>query len=318
MDYIVIFKVCLFLILGTAAYLMLSYLQEHKVLSSVADSVLERAKEQEADRQSEYLKLLLAEGRQEKMNLLYRLDLLVIQSNIRKYLPFMSTEIFLILVIFMAALGFVIGTYIFHTWIFGLIGFLAVCLAAYSVLYMMALHNHKKTEAGLMVFINLLENYSSTEDELVAIFSRIQPFLSEPIASAIDLCCAEAEITGNKSRAIRNLEKRIEHEKFKELIRNLEIASRYEANYAEIIRDSRSMLREYLAANKEHKAIINNARIEIAIIIGCCGLVFWMMSDFTEAGILPVLLGSMAGNIILVYCIAVILLAVWSVIFERH
>ena len=125
-------------------------------------------------------------------------------------------------------------------------------------------------------------------------------------------------MTGDKSKAIRNLEKRIEHEKFKELIRNLEICSRYEANYGEVIKDSRGLLREYLATVKERKAILNNARIEIAMIIGCCGLVFWMMNDFTQAGILTVLLASTAGNLILVYCILMILYALWTVAIDRH
>jgi Flp pilus assembly protein TadB len=169
-----------------------------------------------------------------------------------------------------------------------------------------------------MTFINLLENYSSMEDELIAIFSRIQPFLTEPVRSAVEQCCIEAEMTGDKGRAIRNLEKRIEHEKFKELIRNLEICSRYEANYAEVIKDSRSLLREYLAAAKERKAILNNARIEIAMIIGCCGIVFWMMNDFTQAGIISILLGNLAGNVILAYCILMLLFAVWTVAIDRH
>ena len=90
------------------------------------------------------------------------------------------------------------------------------------------------------------------------------------------------------------------------------------ANYGEVIKDSRSLLREYLAAAKERKAILNNARIEIAMIIGCSGIVFWMMNDFTQAGIMSVLLGSMVGNIILAYCILMLLYAVWTVAIDRH
>ena len=73
-----------------------------------------------------------------------------------------------------------------------------------------------------------------------------------------------------------------------------------------------------MAAAKERKAILNNARIEIAMIIGCSGIVFWMMNDFTQAGIMSVLLGSMVGNIILAYCILMLLYAVWTVAIDRH
>ena len=125
-------------------------------------------------------------------------------------------------------------------------------------------------------------------------------------------------MTGDRNQAIRNMEKRIEHEKFKELIRNLEICSRYEANYGEVIKDSRGLLREYLATVKERKAILNNARVEIAMILGCCGIVFWMMNDFTQTGILPLLLGNTAGNLLLAYCILMIFYAVWAVAIDRR
>lgn len=318
MNTVILLKICLFLFLGLTAFLLLSYLKESRVLSSVAGSAYQKALEQEVDRREEQQKLLLVEGQQEKVNLLYKLDLLVLQSNIRKFLPFASTEILLILTLILGAVSFGVVTSQSGTWIFGILGFAAVCFLSYMVLYFMALHNYKKTEDSLMTFINLLENYSSMEDELIAIFSRISPFLTEPVKSAIEQCCLEAEMTGDRRRAARNLEKRIEHDKFKELVRNLEICSRYEANYAEVIKDSRSLLREYLAAVKERKAIVNNARIEIAMIIGCCGLVFWMINDFTQSGIFSLLLGSTIGNILLVYCILMVLYAVWTVAFDRH
>lgn len=318
MNTVILLKICLFLAVGLTAFLLLTCLKEHEVFSTVAGSVYEKAKEQEEERQSEQSRLLLIEGRQEKTNLLYKLDLLVLQSNIRKIIPFASTEILLILTIALSAAGFAVAASITGTWIFGILGFIGVTFLCYMVLYFMARNNYRKTEESLMTFINLLENYSSMEDELIAIFSRIQTFLTEPVRSAVEQCCMEAKMTGDKGSAIRNLEKRIEHEKFKELIRNLEICSRYEANYGEVIKDSRSLLREYLAAAKERKAILNNARIEIAMIIGCCGVVFWMMNDFTQTGILAVLLGNTPGNMILVYCILMVLYAVWTVAFERH
>ena len=317
MKTILVLKICLFLMLFIASYLVFSYLMEHKVFSNVAESMYEKAKAQEEGRLAEEQMRYVIEGRQEKHSFLYRLDLLVIQSNIKKFLPFASTEILIVLVIILSAGGFAVVTTITGTWIFGIVGFMAVVFVCYMILYLMAGSNYKKTEESLMTFINLLENYSNTEDEIISIFSRIQYFLTEPVKSAVEQCCAEAEATGNKEKAMQNLEKTIEHEKFKELIRNLEICSRYDANYGEVVKDSRSLLREYLAYKKERKAIINNARVEVAMILGGCALVVWMMNDFTQTGIMNVLLGSLFGNIILVYCIVIILYAIWMVAFQR-
>ena len=46
MNTIIVLKVCLFLALGLTAFLLLSYLKEHKVLSSVAETVYEKARAQ--------------------------------------------------------------------------------------------------------------------------------------------------------------------------------------------------------------------------------------------------------------------------------
>lgn len=311
-------RICLFLMLGVTVFLLLGYLKGQKVITSVMENVYEKAKKQESERQTTQQKLLLIEGRQEKTGFMQKLDLLVLQSNIRKYIPFAGTELLLVSTIVLASLSLMFMMSLTGKWIFGILAFAGVPLLIYLALYFMALSNYRKTEDSLMTFMNLLENYSGMEDELIALFSRISIFLSDPIKTAVEQCCIEAEMSGNKGQAVRNLEKRIAHEKFQELVRNLEICSRYEANYGEIIKDSRSLLREYLAAVKERKAILNNARIEIALIIACSGVVFWMVNDFTEKGILIILLGSTVGNIILLYCIVMILYAIWTVAFERH
>ena len=59
MNTIVVLKVCLFLMLGVTAFLLLSYLKEHKVLSAVAETVYEKcgsagsAEAQRADQRAE-------------------------------------------------------------------------------------------------------------------------------------------------------------------------------------------------------------------------------------------------------------------------
>ena len=55
MNTILLLRVGLFLALVLTAFLLLKYLKENKVLTSVADSVYEKAKAQESERQAEQL-----------------------------------------------------------------------------------------------------------------------------------------------------------------------------------------------------------------------------------------------------------------------
>ena len=204
-------------------------------------------------------------------------------------------------------------------WIFGILGVGITGLSLYLLLYFLAGKNYQRTEKSLTTFLNLLENYSITSDDLINIFYKVAINMEEPVQSALYECYAEATSTGDIQTAMQNLEKKVEHEKFREIIRNLEICSRYEANYAEIIKDSRGLIQEYTAYSQERKSIINNARVEIVMIVACCGLVFWMVDDFSTKGILAVLLGTTVGNVLLLYCAAMVLFAFWMVIaVDKH
>lgn len=319
MQSIVIMKIVLFVVLCLLAYFGFELLKNHKVLKEAVENVYERTKQQEEKRTREQEQLRLEEGVQEKTDLLYKLDMLLVYSNIKKRIPFMNTEIFIGAGILLAVASYLLVSRFIGVWIFGLLAAGIVVLSLYLLLYFLAGMNYQRTEKSLTAFLNLLENYSTTSDDLVHIFHKVAINMDEPVQSALFECYAEATSTGDAQLAMRNLQRRIEHEKFKELVRNLEICSRYEANYAEIIKDSRSLIQEYTAYSQERKSIINNARVEIAMIVACCGLVFWMVDDFTSKGILTVLLGTTAGNVLLLYCIAMVLVAFWMVIaVDKH
>ena len=319
MQSIVIMKAALFIVLLLVAYFGFELLRNHKIITDAVENVYERTKAQEERRLSEQERLRMEEGVQEKTDLLYRLDMMLVYSNIKKWIPFMNTEIFIGMAVLFSIAAYLLVSKVTDVWIFGLLGAGGVCLSLYLVLYFLSGMNYQRTEKSLTAFLNLLENYSITSDDLIHILHKTAINMEEPVQSALYECYAEATSTGNAGLALRNLQKKIEHEKFKELVRNLEICSRYEANYAEIIKDSRSLIQEYSAYSQERKSIINNARIEILMIVGCCGLVFWMVDDFSTTGIMRILLGTTAGNVLLLYCVAMLLAALWMVIaVDKH
>lgn len=314
-----IIKDALFFVLFLLAYYFFELVRNHKLLKEAVESVYERTREQEERRLSEQERIRLEEGVQEKTDFLYKLDMLLVYSNIKKWIPFMNTELFIGMTLILSVSAYLLVAKAAGVWIFGILGAGSVCIGIYLLLYFLSGINYQNTEKSLTTFLNLLENYSITSDDLIHILHRTAINMEEPIQSALYECYAEATSTGNTGLAMRNLQKKIEHEKFKELVRNLEICSRYEANYAEIIKDSRSLIQEHSAYSQERKSIINNARIEIMMIVGCCGLVFWMVDDFSSTGILNALLGTTAGNVLLLYCVVMLLIALWTVIaVDKH
>ena len=92
--------------------------------------------------------------------------------------------------------------------------------------------------------------------------------MKEPLRSAVgNHATGQAVMTGNRYDAVWGLIYGIEHPKFQEIIRNLEICSRNEANYSEILGDMRRSLKIIYSRRKEEKEILKEGRIQTALIL---------------------------------------------------
>lgn len=289
------------------------YLRKSRIVEKAIRGFILSGKNKEDGRFIEEQKLRFEEGKQEKTGFLCKLDHLVLQSNLKHYVSFLNTELYLFFALGSASIGFFITNALVHTWIAGIMAFVCILFIFYLVLYVLSGINYKKTEENIITFVNLMENYSKTSDDLLNILGKVSRYLGDPLKSAVEECYMEGRTTGNVSEAFYNLQLRIEHEKFKGIIRNLEICSRHEANYAEIIRDSRDILREYLAAKKERKSMINNARVEVSILIACSVFVLYMMDGFMQKSIISILMSSLIGQGLLLYSGIVMLFTIFNV-----
>ena len=177
--------------------------------------------------------------------------------------------------------------------------------------------NYEKVEGNILTFVNLLENYSQTNDDIVIIFGKTYEYLEEPLRGYIELFYEESISTGDVTKAFRNLENRIENTRFKEIIRNLEICSRHEANYQEIIKDCRYNLKEYLKFKQKKKAIIQNGRASLSMALGTSGFLVYMFSGFVP-NLSEILITSPIGNAIILYCIVIVAICIGMMLgFDR-
>lgn len=304
-------KAVFFISLLGVSIILYRVLLEQKLVHSTISKIYRHAKDEARLRLEKEKRYREEEGRKEKIYFLQRMDLLIEQSGITKKISFMNTGIYLFM-----SVGFIIivttsAAIISHSSILTLFLLLMTFFISYLILYIMSGNNYKNTEKNILEFANLLENYSKTNDDIITILNKVYPYLNNPLHDAVEECVFEARGTGNVSKALLNLESKIELEKFKEIIRNIEISSRYEANYEEIIKDSRKMLREYISAREERRALIKNSRIEMAIIIFCCLFIINMLDSFSSISVFHVLFHSLIGNILLGYCLLVLFGGFW-------
>lgn len=135
----------------------------------------------------------------------------------------------------------------------------------------------------------MILSYDIEKFDAFSVGQRIQEKRIEKKIKAIDMANA-LEISKDQYSRIENGRSICSTEKLFQISQYLNVSS------------------DYLLYGKEQKDLLSqiNLILEIAMILGCCGIVFWMMNDFTQTGILPLLLGNTAGNLILAYCILMI------------
>lgn len=127
--------------------------------------------------------------------------------------------------------------------------------------------NLRRVNESLLKLLDFLGNYSITAGELTGILEQVSRYMEEPIRGALEACCCEAKMTGDIGLALLSMAESIEHPKFKELARNMEISVRYCADFSAMVSSSRRSMREYLRILQERKGMLREALLNMIILL---------------------------------------------------
>lgn len=305
----------LFICIFSTIFTLLMLARKNKALIKASNELTKALNKNEQKRSKEQLENVLIEGENENQSIFYKLDVLIIQSGLKKSIPFLNSESFLIFTIFFGLIASIIAQKMLKAYLISVIVFVVFCAFSYMIIYIIAGKKFIQTEQCIMQFANLLDNYSKTSDDIVDIFGKISYYIDEPLKTAIIECHTEAINTGDISTSFRNLSTKIEHPKFKEIIRNLEICRKHEANYGTIVKDIRYNLKEYLKSKEERKAEEQTARISMAIMTLFGIIILYIVNGFVSEGtVLTILMSSFLGQCIILYFIILFLIVLFNII----
>lgn len=185
----------------------------------------------------------------------------------------------------------------------------AVCIALIfaEILVLQGLRaaNLRAVNEHMMKLLDFLGNYSITAGEVTGILHQISRYMEEPVKSALDACYYEAQTTGDAGMALLSMADRIEHPKFKELARNMEISLRYCADFTALVSGSRRSLREYFRFTQERKGLIREAVINMTLLLGLSLLILFAVGHLVQMPAAELLTGTMPGRAGLVVLAAI-------------
>ncbi|MBB6716649.1 hypothetical protein [Clostridium gasigenes] len=265
------------------------------------------------DRQKLREVAILLEGEKEEKSFLEKVDKLIESSRIRKWMTFITSEILIFITLFFAFVCAFFVQKAFGIIIFSIPVFFAVIIFVVLALKSLSKITYDKIDDQVLLYINILENLSAANSDIVEIMQKSLPYLKEPLGEYTMQFVFECKKGLPIDMAFKNFENKIESLRFKQLLKNLAVCSKYQANYREILNKSRIIMKYYFVEKERRKKEVRKSRGAIVTVVIVGLLLFKLVSGFTE-NYFELLKSTLTGNLILGYNIFVLLYAIYKFI----
>ncbi|MDR2042805.1 MAG: type II secretion system F family protein [Clostridium sp.] len=291
MGWKIIFLLNLFL-----AFLLLSlWVRRERILRNIMrrtyDSMDGLARRREQDNRKN-LELL-----QKRKGYLYRMEQRLVYSGMARKFPFLTPEVWLLLNLAVSAVFYVAGFLLTGGLTGGAAGIILLQILRYAVENILMSRNYKSVNENLIKFLDFLGNYSITAGEVTGILNQISRYVEEPLKSVLDECYYEAQTSGDVKLALLSMAEKIEHPRFKELVRNMEISVRYSADFAVFVSNSKRAVQEHLRTRQERNSLMHDAAANMMILAGMSVVALLSVEQLINTSIWGILLHTLPGRI---------------------
>lgn len=233
----------------------------------------------------------------QKHTLWYGLEQELHYSGWKRRMPFLTAELWIVGNVMVASGLFLCFLVLWKHWGIACV----IVLASLSVegigLWVCKVKEMQAVNNNLLKFLNFLGNYSITAGEITGIFKQISRYVEEPLKSVLVDCCYEAQTTGDVGGAFLAMAEKIEHPKFKELARNMEVTLRYCADLSLLVMSSRKSIREYLRLGEERRGMLSEALVSVALLLIMSLFSLMTVDKLITVSIWDILRNTMTGRL---------------------
>ena len=300
------------ILLAVFSYFFISItieVREKKYLNKILDGFNKIYSERQKIREAKFL----YEGSTNDKKSIDKIDELVERSRAKTMIPFMTSELLIAGTLVLALVSAFLLNKFYGFWLYTLAAFTVVIFIVIFTLKYFEKKTFNKIDKQLLVYINTLKNLCSSNNDIVVIIEKSIPYVEEPIKEYLEQFVFECRKGISVYKAFRNLEDKIENKRFKQLIKNLAICSKHEANYEKIIRKSKVILKHYFEEKERRKKAVNSGRSVIVITLFMGLFTFNILQSFS-GNLLNTLKTTLVGNVLLGYFLIVLIYATYKFI----
>ena len=252
----------------------------------------------------------------ENHSLWIRLERMLYYTGIRQRFPAASAEIWV--VGNLAVTGILLITATAFGGIRSAILTIILIMAAEAItLRYLRTRNLRVVNDNLIKLLDFLGNYSITASEVTSTLDQVSRYMEEPIRTVLEECYLEAQVTGDTGIALLSMAEKVEHPKFQELARNMEISIRYCADFTALVNSSRRSMREHLRIAQERKAMLREAIVNMALLLVMSLAVLLTVGHLINLSLWELVWGTLPGRIG-VGALGVIFLLFWTQLQRVH
>lgn len=164
---------------------------------------------------------------------------------------------------------------------FGSLVMLSFWLVRYGYLIVLRMKNNKEVESEMVLFLNMLNNYSNGNTEIISVFASIAPRFKPILRDCLIECVQEAQGTSSWE-ALSNLGRKIESRKFNEVIKSLEISQRFSGGFCQTVQALRQDSQAYVNEKKKLTELVKENLITLGVIVMALLLIISVMGGMLD------------------------------------
>ena len=236
---------------------------------------------------------------QQKNNVWYRIEEVLRYSGLRRRMPHFTAEKWVAGNVLLIAAVFG-GTQVLGCKMITSLLYLMITMAVEMILLnTFRFLEYRSVNDNILKCLNFLGNYSLTAGEITGVLGQVSKYMEEPLKGVMEECAYEAQMTGNSSTALLAMAEKVEHPKFKELARNLEISIRYMADLTTLVDSSRRSVREYLRTEEERKGMLREAAINMGLLAAMSVFALMTVDRLIDVSVWKIVTDTLPGHLAL-------------------
>lgn len=302
MWYKIVLGICLF----AAFFMLFVWLGSESLIRRLMHRTFESMDAAARQRVHENRKLLAV--LQERRGFLHRVEQRLVYSGLTSKYHFLTPELWILGNLVLCAAGYFIVLILSRSFLAALAVLVGIQVLRSALESVLMARNYRAVNDNLMKFLDFLGNYSITAGEVTGILNQISKYLDEPLHSVLDACYYEAQTSGDVSLALLSMAEKIEHPRFKELVRNMEIGLRYSADFTTLVSSSRRAVQEHMRTRQERKSLVNEALVNMMILLGMSVVILLTVGQLIETSMQQILFETLPGRICLTVIIVIFVL----------